>query len=953
MTCRLVQYQIVEAAVRDSFLPWVEAHGCDAFGGVTPVVVADHAYQLASLKSRVLAAGISAMGVEWQTAAGLRRYLCHQLGVRFEPLGRENLELILRVAAQKLAGNLALALRADPSDALRAMDELGRAGHLPRDWEKVLAPEFSELGRVLESSGGWLPVLEQQCLQAAASQEDKIGPVMIFGWGGQHFPDLRLISALPQMGSDLTVVVPMPRLLGGEDLDATWIETLEAQLGVESEFASHPEDWQGRHDAFISSLVLETPSETGKVPEVLVGHSIADQAVLVADWVERLSQDEQLEISATAPVGCLVTGEGGSLYQLTREFSRRGLVYHQETGEVLAAGGFHTFHKLLVRCFSTQSDVDEVLRLFEWLLAREEPCVAGLEYQRLRDLCRRQFNRCQRRCFADLWTGGVAEEQKQEEQDGRHARHYEALRQFAVWLQPWPEQLSWGEARERWVQVATVLGFGADYLEPVWSRLTEVLADQAMPSRYFFEYLESLLAAPGLWREPTAVNPYARIIVTTQEAAVGRSWGALVLMDSQEGVWPVPVRDNPFLKDTQRDRLNQKIRPGQSRLLTGRDRTQLRHQMILGLMENCRGEVLFTGSLTDGRAPEVKTFPNEWAAQVLLAASSDPETALDSWDQAVKTKQVATVDQLEDDLLQFDKIVFQQVHASRAEVDPSSDEWDFRFSRDESAELSSLNASRLDAMLSKPASCALDQIFKSVPRDAGDFDRQEALLLGIWTHDELAKILTAGQGAAVGDILADRGLVPTEFPGLWMRVLSEKAAWMVRACLHELQNLEGCWQVDRVEWTAVPVTCETPAGPLKLAGRLDLILKSDAGELLIIDFKTGSSAEIPTPNKLKAKGEGLQYIAYLLLAGGDESKVRVVSPFGAPDRELSGQHLEEAQEHLAALARMAHLRIYPRRGALRDEFGFKAEVLPLTTLEVDADTLEARWIKFHQQEVSQ
>jgi len=125
---RLIQYRIAEAAVLDSFIPWVQEHASDALAGSSPVVVVDHAQQIPSLKGQVLASGITLMGVEWQTAAGLRRMLCQKLNITFDPLGRENLQLLIRVAAAGMEGSLATALAVDPTEALKAMDELGRSG---------------------------------------------------------------------------------------------------------------------------------------------------------------------------------------------------------------------------------------------------------------------------------------------------------------------------------------------------------------------------------------------------------------------------------------------------------------------------------------------------------------------------------------------------------------------------------------------------------------------------------------------------------------------------------------------------------------------------------------------------------------------------------------------------------------------------------------------------------
>ncbi|MEM6883517.1 MAG: PD-(D/E)XK nuclease family protein [Verrucomicrobiota bacterium] len=936
MANRLIQYRIAAAAVVDAFLPWIQSHARDALERQSPIVVAGHAHQITSLKAKALEHGVTSMGIEWHTVASFRRILFQKLALPFEPLGRENLELLIRVAAEKSDKPLAAALSADPSDALKAMDELGRCGYGAKDWKRVLPDEFSMLGAMLEQTAEWLPMQERACLEQASESSIRIGSVMLFGWGGNHFPDLHLISSLLYLTDDITLLAPQPRLLGSEDVDEAWILQLEALLEVESEFAQDPADWQSRHEGYASSLIMEESGTEAVVPEVQVGHNVDDQACLVADWVQLQSELVQQK----EPVGCLVAGEGGSLYRLSTELSRRGIPFHQETGEVLAAGGFHTFHKLLVRCFATGGDIEEVLRLMEWLLARKEASVSGLDYHKLRDTCLRRFSRTPQRSFSELWAGVISKESLEP--------HEAILLKFAEWLKPWPDRIQWDEARERWSQVALRFGFGADYLEPVWSRLNQHLSGQSIASRYFFEYIESLLGAPGLWRHDANVQPFARVVITTQAAAVGRCWGALVFMDSQEGAWPLPVQENPFLKDAMRDRLNREAASGCTRLLKTTDHTRIQHQMVLGLIENCSGPILFSGSLTDGRAPQVKTFPNEWAAQVLLSSSGNSERALDKWGQAVDLKKSLPLPADMEQKTEWNPAEFELVHASRADPESGIGEYDFQYSEAVTHSGSKYYASSLDSILSAPASYALRQIFDAAPRDLSDFMRQEALLLGIWTHAELASILNQRLHESVKDVLElYRPVVPAQ-SGLWMSVLAEKASWMVRACLQEIEQLDDLWEVECVEWPAETVSYATSSGEFLLSGRLDLILRTQQGQQLIIDFKTGKTGEVPTIRALREKGAGLQYIAYLILTDQHctDPKVRVINPFKSQDRELSLDHLEDAQPHFEALAQLAQMRTFPRRGPLRDEYGYSAENLPLTSLPISEDVLDEKWQAF-------
>ena len=439
--------------------------------------------------------------------------------------------------------------------------------------------------------------------------------------------------------------------------------------------------------------------------------------------------------------------------------------------------------------------------------------------------------------------------------------------------------------------------------------------------------------------------PYARVIITTQAAAVGRSWGALVFMDSQEGVWPEVVKENPFLNDARREQFNRDRSRCHSRLLTSSDRLNFQDQRVLGLMENCSGSILFSGSLTDGRAPEVQTFPNEWAAQVLLSGQCNAAEALTGWKTTGQPNTNNSTGFTDGKGLSLDRQEFRQVHARRSDPEAMPGAHEFCFAAESDGFQVPYSASGLDGVLSAPASFALRALFQAVPRDETDFMRKEGLLLGVWTHATLAHLFNQNTNTAVEQILPIEGSVVSDEQGLWMRLLAEKAEWMVRTCLLEVQNLEGNWLVDQAEWDPENIFLSTPCGLLHLSGRMDLVLKSDRGEQLIIDFKTGRSGEIPTPRSLKNQPMGLQYVAYLLLTEGlhEHRAVRVINPFKTIDRELRPEHIEDAQQHLHALALMAQKNAFPRRGALRDEYGSSAEVLPLTSLPIDEAVLEEKW----------
>ena len=125
-----------DAAWEDVLLPWFESVAPHASEQTDPVaVVTPFRSHAQLLRGKLLAHGISLLGVRFLVPAQLRDFLLRNSGLKL-PL-REHLRLLLAIAAKEFAANIesqqpdsliARAVARDPDYFLHLFDELGAAG---------------------------------------------------------------------------------------------------------------------------------------------------------------------------------------------------------------------------------------------------------------------------------------------------------------------------------------------------------------------------------------------------------------------------------------------------------------------------------------------------------------------------------------------------------------------------------------------------------------------------------------------------------------------------------------------------------------------------------------------------------------------------------------------------------------------------------------------------------
>ncbi len=501
-------------------------------------------------------------------------------------------------------------------------------------------------------------------------------------------------------------------------------------------------------------------------------------------------------------------------------------------------------------------------------------------------------------------------------------------------------------------------------------------------------------------RDPETSHRFARVVITTLSGAAGQTWGGVVMLDSNEGSWPLYPPENPFLSDASRTFLNARREKPESssggtfrgHLLTASDRAQLEQFHFLEVLQNCRGPLAFAAAGSDPADPNKELYPNEWVLRCLVEAGRstgrNESRLLDRWRRTARQ-----TSRTPPRLAKSEHVHLHEVWATRHDPDPPFDEYFFNFialtGPDELPCAEAWSAGQLDDAWNRPASFALEQIFGSQPShdDHHPLTRGESWVVGRlvhrWLHvalgatreprritgDDWTRALTHGLTRArseTEDSLRARlassgqhrpadGVSPRELP-LWWEGVLRKAVWGTRRCLETLAET-ATRQGDVPVWLGMnqPFQAElaTAAGPLRLRAQCDVVLL-DRPELAgavcqLIDIRTGATpANAASSASRLAQGQGLHSVATLLLAvatGADADQTRAGSIHpDASDVSLAASEVAPlAKPALERLARQQRSLVFGQRGLLVDAHNpGQTETLPLATSPVEPAVLAAK-----------
>ena len=999
-------YQLLEDAWLGGVDAWCRAaSGFVLRGGRAWMVTASEG-QTHWIKRRLLADGVSLFGVQFLDARSLRRELCQRQGLPARVLGQETLEFLLRLralAAAEEGSPRCAAIARHPGTCLAALDDYAGAGwlHEPGLLDDVLPEELADWLPELRRLGAWTPEIDRQLLGAVNAGGKRRGPltVCVFGWDAGYWAQFDLLQAAVHAADAAYVFTPSPRGTS-EGLQQGWFEACEEAFGTAFEtcesagFVSAQSALAGR----LEGTNLDTPGAVERVPmpTLLTGVDGEDTAALVVDFTARWLAAATKEDAASGRLAVLCPRRSPSSVAVVRALTAAGISVEDELGEIAEPTLPVQIQRAILEYQQDRGGLDGLLNVVE-LLNQHSKGTSKEAAPVLHEICPLDPVEVRRTLH-----GAFAEVQHHDARVLSEAASFaksevgKPLRRLIHHLEAWPETLPWNEALRRWCEGLAKLGISIDALEPLWSQLQHLAVPDPVPAPAFFHYLSTLLTGTSARRSAGASHRFARVVVTTLEGAAGQTWGGVVLLDSNEGSWPLYPPENPFFDDAVRARFNTRrmaleAADGKERphhLLTSADRAQLEHFRFLETLENCTGPLAFASQTRDATETNRELYPNEWLLRCLVesgGSAADGEPLLERWRRSAR--QVA---RKPPPLPRGEEKHLRIVHHRRRDPDAGFDEHFFNFQSltgpDELPWAEAWSARDLDAAWNQPATFALAQVFGAEPwREKGrGLVRGESWMVGRLVHQWVPAALGLSRAArrftaedwrqALGAGLAKVRAATEETlrsslsrthrhaPGtpaelnLWWHGVLRKATWATSHCLEALaETASGDGQAER--WLSVerPFRAELPtgSGPLRLRARCDLVLldrpEMEGAACQLIDIRTGAapgSGPLTLAKVQSGKGLGLAALLFMARAEGTDAshtQAGVIHPDGSNFSLVDDASAPMLEPALDVLARQQHTLTFGQRGGLTDEGGFgQVENLPLATTPVDPAILASK-----------
>jgi hypothetical protein len=968
-----------EAAWRGVAEPWFSHAAADAWKRERrAVVVVPTRGQSQALKGRALEAGLSTLGVEFVTPPYLRALLAVQS--ESVPAPSEHLGLLLSFAAERVLSDeklsdaerlAAVSVRRTPDHLLRLLEQLGAAGV---DFEQVDHPAFRPVVRKFRAelkAVGFqtFPEADRRTLAHARESAPALGPLLISGFHGGHWPLWHLLQAAVHSSQSATVLLQNPRE-EAEDLDVAWVGSWEETLGEATQVADSSDAAAGeREQLFLAGL------DTREEAEAI---TVAAHQFLADENSRRLG---------------IVFPKAGALSRLVAAaLTRRGIAHYDAMGQ-MAPG---LFEEPVFQSWMELQRTPRLAALFRFLTALESdhPLFAGISREAIADGLNRALGALAIDDLSILIASARGREAKGELLSAAldQIRFLPAHATFGEYLTVTREAFEHLGWEERWREIDRQ----ANWANNVRAEFSRTI---------YLRWLEEIANSFHVTRDAAGAHPYARVHLVIPAQAEDQTWSHLILTSLNDGGWPAaPAGD--FLPAPHIDALNKSmrainrsttrrgrqgeghvtVREGRTLFLGATQQRQLAEAQFAGLLANTTHGVAFTASVIQEDAPERISNPSEFLNRAYHEAHGRSLSQ-----QQMRALRTATRRWLDASPLgsQVELVETSGVRQTRVAYDArraiaSSNEYDFALRMPPKA-IDPLSVSEVEAMLRNPAIVWLRRYLGV----EGEEDSAYAwnATVGKWTHDWLASVSDRPDGFIAfpnDEQVAERiraaaqrkrfevehlcHRIGRRLPDWWES--GWEGALCVALTLGRILSTANDWPWLATEWRldAQPINFGEEH-ELLLRGRADLLLGKTASapaslrvpELWIIDFKTGNKDALSKGlkdgdqrgEKVRRKvlrGDALQLSLYASAAkqlGATKTRVSLISPNAAKaEPQLGLEDFEQCRDAFRELARMQATGIFGFKGALRNPYAF-TQPYPIATLAIDPEIVDERWEETH------
>src|SRR5262245_6779008 len=598
-----------DAALENVLLPWFEGVAPQAFEQTVPVaVVTPFRGHAQLLRGKLLAHGISLLGVRFLVPAQLREFLLRDSELNL-PL-REHLRLLLAIAAKGSAANvdreqpeppIARAVARDPDFFLRLLDELGAAGwDVAEVGQPVLVEIAAQFKKMCRECGfAFVHEADRRAVASAAKLPPRFSQLLVTGFDGAHWPLWPLLHAAVKSSRETAVVLNDPRDQA-RDIDETWVGTWEEMFG-EAEPVPEPHAKGDRK--------TREKNQPHKV-QFLVGADTTEQARAIVALTAKLLCDNDCE-----RIGILFP-QKGALPRLVASFLRAAKIAHNDAIAHLTPSGFDDD---AWRAWFELQENPQLKFLLQFLRAvdakiLDKTPVFGIE-EKLRD------------AYSSVLIDNIEilrEVCALSEQNADIARAVEKI-QFL------PPVATFSEFLRRTKRIFAEFGWKQRWSEV--ERLSRGWAErvpQSFSKENYLGWLREILSAPSPSRDDCGAHPYSRVHLLSYAEAERQSWSHLIFAGLNEEAWP--ALDEEFVANGTIDEFNQRnkklnrravkrgrhgegqwsVFDGKTFLLGPSERHQIRRRQVCNLMESATSGIGVTANLYSENSPSRIANPTDF-----------------------------------------------------------------------------------------------------------------------------------------------------------------------------------------------------------------------------------------------------------------------------------------------------------------------------------------------------
>jgi PD-(D/E)XK nuclease superfamily len=967
-----------DAGWESMLLPWFESVAPRTLEGDPVAVITPFRSYAQLLRGKLLADGISLLGVRFLVPSQLREFLLRNTGLKL-PM-REHLRLLLAIAAEEVAANLdsqqpealiANAVARDPDYFLRLFDELGAAGWGVPEVDQPILAEIATRFKQLCRDCGFAFIYEADRLAVTNAEKlPRFSLLLITGFDGAHWPLWPLLHAAAKSSRETVVVLNDPRD-EARDIDETWVGTWEENFG---EARPVPErQTQDRHQ-------LE------KV-RFLVGADTTEQArAIVALTAKFLCENDCERVGILFP-------QKGALSRLVASFLRAAQIAHNDAIAHLTPSIFD----------------DDAWTA--WLELQENPQLKFL-FQFIRAADAKIFNRTSvsrieeklRDAYSSVLIDNIAIVREvcarsEQNEDVSHAmekiQFLPRIATFSEFLRQTKRifaELGW---KQRWSEV--------DRLSRGWAGSVP----QSFPNDKYLDWLREILTSPSLARDDSGAHPYSRVHLLTYAEAETQSWSHLIFAGLNEEVWP--TLDEEFVATGKIEEFNEQnktsnrravkrgrhgeghwsIVNGKTVLLGPSERRQIRRRQLCNLLESATLGIGVTANLYSESSPSRIANPTDFFSRLYFQARGRGVSQQTLQDLEEQTR-MWLGDWSPADAQKTDSINVGRTRYAydMRRVERAFGEYEFAL-RAPPKESVTLRVTQWESAVKSPA-IEWMRLFLGVDPD-DENGNAWATATGLWVHRWLADSVRHTTGDAFvelcevdeirGRLIEHARQFRNEvhdlcvacgwpLPDWWVSGWSN-ALYIADRLAAKLSGLVPDWTYMAPEWPLDSPT-KIPIGKnefLRVRGRIDLILARGTRKesrlpfenLWLIDYKTGRQRGLnlherrsrePTSEKFRkllTKGRGLQLALYALATHALGASNVQLALLGLADELESQFDLEDAlaqKDFWQELYRMQETGVFGMLGPLHADYGFAYDY-PLATLGIDEALLKQKWAITH------